>query len=106
MTAVIEARGLTKPYGRHPALTNCTLDVPPGRVVGLVGPNGAGKTTLLQLAVGMLRPSAGTITVLGGTPASGTAQLARVGYVAQDTPTYAHLTVADHLRLGRHLNPP
>jgi ABC-2 type transport system ATP-binding protein len=105
MTAVIEARGLTKRYGRHPALTDCTLDVPPGHVVGLVGPNGAGKTTLLQLAVGMLRPTAGTIRVLGGEPASGPAQLARVGYVAQDTPTYAHLTVAEHLRLGRHLNP-
>jgi ABC-2 type transport system ATP-binding protein len=105
MTAVIEARGLTKQYGRHPALTDCTLDVPPGHVVGLVGPNGAGKTTLLQLAVGMLRPTAGTIRVLGGEPASGPAQLARVGYVAQDTPTYAHLTVAEHLSLGRHLNP-
>jgi ABC-2 type transport system ATP-binding protein len=105
MNPVIEARGLTKRYGRHPALTDCTLDVPPGHVVGLVGPNGAGKTTLLQLAVGMLRPTAGTIRVLGGVPASGAAQLAKVGYVAQDTPTYAHLTVADHLRLGRHLNP-
>jgi ABC-2 type transport system ATP-binding protein len=104
MTPVIEARGLTKHYGRHPALTDCTLDIPPGHVVGLVGPNGAGKTTLLQLAVGMLRPTAGTIRVLGGEPASGPAQLAKVGYVAQDTPTYAHLSVAEHLRLGRHLN--
>jgi ABC-2 type transport system ATP-binding protein len=105
MTAVLEARGLTKLYGRHRALSDCTLDIPPGRVVGLVGPNGAGKTTLLQLAVGMLAPTAGTITVLGGRPASGAEQLAKVGFVAQDTPTYANLTVADHLRLGRHLNP-
>jgi ABC-2 type transport system ATP-binding protein len=105
MTAALQARGLTKRYGRHPALTDCTLDVPSGRVVGLVGPNGAGKTTLLQLAVGMLRPTAGTIEVLGGRPASGPAQLAKVGYVAQDTPTYANLSVADHLRLGAQLNP-
>ena len=53
----------------------------------------------------MLAPTTGTITVLGGTPASGPRQLARVGYVAQDTPTYAGLSVEDHLRLGRHLNP-
>jgi ABC-2 type transport system ATP-binding protein len=105
MTAVLQARGLTKLYGRHRALSDCTLDIPPGRVVGLVGPNGAGKTTLLQLAVGMLMPTAGHIEVLGGRPASGPGQLAKVGFVAQDTPTYAGLTVADHLRFGAHLNP-
>jgi ABC-2 type transport system ATP-binding protein len=105
MTAALQARGLTKRYGRQTALSDCTLDIPSGRVVGLVGPNGAGKTTLLQLAVGMLRPTAGSIEVLGGRPAAGPDQLAKVGYVAQDTPTYANLTVAEHLRLGAHLNP-
>jgi ABC-2 type transport system ATP-binding protein len=105
MTAVIKARGLGKSYGRNWALSDCTLDVPVGRVVGLVGPNGAGKTTLLHLAVGLLAPSAGTIEVLGGRPAAGPAQLARVGFVAQDTPTYAGLSVEDHLRLGARLNP-
>ncbi len=105
MTAVLEARGLTKRYGRRFGLSDCTLRVPAGRVVGLVGPNGAGKTTLLQLAVGLLAPTRGTIEVLGSRPASGPNQLARVGFVAQDVPTYAGLTVADHLRLGAHLNP-
>src|SRR5439155_1562526 len=47
----------------------------------------------------------GTIEVLGGLPAASPAQLARVGFVAQDAPTYAGLSVADHLRLGAHLNP-
>ncbi|MEV0716183.1 ABC transporter ATP-binding protein [Asanoa sp. NPDC050611] len=103
MSAVLEAKGLTKRYGRRTALADCTLDVPPGRVVGLVGPNGAGKTTLLQLAVGMLTPTRGTITILGDRP--GPAQLAKVGFVAQDAPTYANLTVDDHLRFGRHTNP-
>jgi ABC-2 type transport system ATP-binding protein len=79
--------------------------VPSGRVVGLVGPNGAGKTTLLQLAVGLLAPSAGDISVLGGRPDDGAAQLSRVGFVAQDSPTYAGLSIADHLRLGAGLNP-
>lgn len=105
MTAVLEARGLGKRYRRRWALTDCTLSIPAGHVVGLVGPNGAGKTTLLQLTTGLLAPTTGTIEVLGGQPASSPAQLARVGFVAQDTPTYAGLSVADHLRLGAHLNP-
>jgi ABC-2 type transport system ATP-binding protein len=105
MTAAIEASGLGKQYGRRWALSDCTLTVPAGHVAGLVGPNGAGKTTLINLATGMLAPTTGSITVLGGAPASGPEQLARVGYVAQDTPTYAGLSVDDHLRLGAHLNP-
>jgi ABC-2 type transport system ATP-binding protein len=105
VTAILEARGLGKRYHRRWALSDCTLEIPAGQVVGIVGPNGAGKTTLLHLAVGLLQPTAGTIEVLGGRPAAGPAQLARVGFVAQDTPTYSGLTVADHLRLGAHLNP-
>jgi ABC-2 type transport system ATP-binding protein len=105
MTAVLEARGLTKRYGRRPALSDCTLSIPPGHVVGLVGPNGAGKTTLLQIAVGMLSATSGSIEVVGSEPAAGAAQLAKVGYVAQDTPTYAGLSIADHLRFGAHTNP-
>jgi len=102
---VLVAEGLTKRYGRREALSGCTLAIPPGRVVGLVGPNGAGKTTLLHLAVGLLKPTAGRIEVLGAAPASGPEQLARVGFVAQDTPTYAGLSIADHLRFGAHTNP-
>jgi ABC-2 type transport system ATP-binding protein len=105
VTAGLRARGLGKRYRRRWALTDCTLDVPSGRVVGLIGPNGAGKSTLLNLAVGVLTPTSGTIEVLGGRPASGAEQLAKVGYVAQDTPTYAGLSVADHMRLGARLNP-
>jgi ABC-2 type transport system ATP-binding protein len=105
MTAVLESQGLGKRYRQRWALTDCTLTIPAGHVVGLVGPNGAGKTTLLNLASGMLAPTSGTIEVLGGQPASSAAQLARVGFVAQDTPTYAGLTVADHLKLGDRMNP-
>jgi ABC-2 type transport system ATP-binding protein len=105
MTAVIEAGGLGKRYRRLWALSDCTLSVPAGHVVGLVGPNGAGKTTLLGLATGMLAPTTGTIEVLGGRPAAGPGQLARVGYLAQDAPVYTGLSVAAHLRLGAHLNP-
>ncbi|GAB7187050.1 ABC transporter ATP-binding protein [Kitasatospora sp. Ki12] len=104
-TPVLEAEGLTKRYGSRTALGDCTLSVPPGHVVGLVGPNGAGKSTLLNLACGQLTPSAGTIRVLGERPGSGPHQLAQVGFVAQDTPVYAALSVADHLRFGAKMNP-
>jgi ABC-2 type transport system ATP-binding protein len=93
---------LGKKYGRRWALADCDLEVPAGHVVGLVGPNGAGKSTLLNLAVGMITPSAGSVEVLSA-PAG--TQQAKVGYVAQDTPTYSRLSVADHLRLGSRLNP-
>jgi ABC-2 type transport system ATP-binding protein len=105
VSAVIETEGLGKRYRKRWALSDCTLSIPAGHVVGLVGPNGAGKTTLMNLATGMLVPSAGTIKVLGNRPAAGPTQLARVGYLAQDAPLYAGLSVGDHLRLGAHLNP-
>jgi ABC-2 type transport system ATP-binding protein len=104
MTTAIETRGLGKRYGRRWALAGCTLAVPAGRVTGLVGPNGAGKTTLLQLAAGLLDPTSGAIRVLGERPGGTPAQLARVGFVAQETPVYAGLSVAGHLRMGVWLN--
>ncbi|MDP9219533.1 MAG: ABC transporter ATP-binding protein [Actinomycetota bacterium] len=105
MTAIIAADGLGKRYRQRWALRDCTFEVPPRRVVGLVGPNGAGKTTLLHIAVGLLEPSAGRISVLGGRPAESAEQRGRVGFVAQQNPLYSSLTVADHLRLGAWLNP-
>ncbi|MFD8498792.1 ABC transporter ATP-binding protein [Amycolatopsis sp. NPDC059657] len=105
MTAVLRADGLGKKYRKRWALTGCSLEIPQGHVTGLVGPNGAGKSTLLNLAAGMLTPSAGTIEVCGGRPGNGPAQLAKVGFVAQGAPTYAGLTIADHLTLGAKLNP-
>jgi ABC-2 type transport system ATP-binding protein len=105
MTDALATSGLSKRYGQRQALAGCTLSIPAGHIVGLVGPNGAGKTTLLNLAVGMLAPTSGTIEVLGGRPASGPAQLAKVGFVAQDAPVHARFSILDHLRFGAHLNP-
>ena len=103
---VVSADGLGRRFRRRGwALADVTLDLPAAGVVGLVGPNGAGKSTLLGLIAGTLAPTAGTITVCGGRPGSGAAQLAKVGFVAQDAPVYANLTVADHLALGARLNP-
>jgi ABC-2 type transport system ATP-binding protein len=103
VSAVLETSGLGRKYGRHWALRDCTLAIPAGRVVGLVGPNGAGKSTLLHLAVGLLTPTSGTIRVFGQRPGA-PAQLSRTGFVAQDTPIYARLSVADHLRAAAWLN--
>ena len=89
----IEANGLGKRYRRRWALADCTLTVPAGQAVGLVGPNGAGKTTFLELAVGLLRPTTGTIRVRQ-----------RAAFVAQGAPVYADLSVADHLRMGQGLS--
>lgn len=105
MSNALATGGLGRRYGRKWALSGCTLEVPAGRVAGLVGPNGAGKTTLLQLAVGLIEPSAGSIVVFGEEVGGTSSQLARVGFVAQETPLYPSLSVGDHLRLGDKLNP-
>ena len=101
---VIEASGLGKRYGGTWALRECSLAIPAGHVAALVGPNGAGKTTLLNLAVGLAAPSAGGVTVLGGLPAGSPAALDGIAFVAQDTPVYRNLSVADMLHLTRSLN--
>ncbi|MGH3255716.1 MAG: ABC transporter ATP-binding protein [Streptosporangiaceae bacterium] len=100
----IETNGLGKRYGTSWALRDCTLTIPAGHVVALVGPNGAGKTTLLNLAVGLAEPSAGSVTVLGGHPAGSPAALDGIAFVAQDTPMYKNLSVAEMLHLTRNLN--
>ena len=105
MTAVLEATDLGKRYRRKWALSDCTLSIPQGHVVGLVGTNGSGKSTLLNLAAGLLAPSAGRLDVLGGTPARDATALGRVGFVAQEPPVYSAFSVRDHLRFGAHLNP-
>ncbi len=101
---VVKASGLGKRYGRTWALRECTLEIPAGRVAALVGPNGAGKSTLLNLAVGLTGPSAGAVTVLGGRAAGSPAALDGIAFVAQDTPLYKTLPVADMIYLTRRLN--
>ena len=101
---VVEASGLGKRYGGTWALRECSLAIPAGHVAALVGPNGAGKTTLLNLTVGLVAPSAGSVTVLGGRSAGSLAALDGIAFVAQDTPLYKNLSAADMLHLTRNLN--
>jgi ABC-2 type transport system ATP-binding protein len=105
VTAALETTRLGKRYKRSWALRDCSLRLPAGRVAGLVGPNGAGKTTLLHLAVGLLRPSEGSVRVLGESPSENPGLLARVGFVAQDTPLYPGFTADGLIAMGCHLNP-
>jgi len=94
MSAALETSALTKRYRAAVALDECDLTIPSRRVVGLVGPNGAGKTTLMHLAVGLLTPTSGTITVGGHSPATDLAQiLSRVGFLGQDRPLFEGFTV-------------
>ena len=106
MTAALETQGLGRCYGSQWALRDCTLEIPRGSVTALVGPNGAGKTTLLRMAVGLTRPSAGSVHVLGLDPHDDAAEaLPRIGFLAQEHPLYGGFTIAEMLRAGRELNP-
>ena len=102
MNHAVVADGLTKRYGRTVALDRCSFAIPAHTIVALVGPNGAGKSTLLHCATGLVHPTEGTITVLGG-PA-GDRTLPRVGFVAQDAPLYRDFTAGELLTMGDKLN--
>jgi ABC-2 type transport system ATP-binding protein len=106
MSAAVRAASLGKRYGSTWALRDCSLEIPAGSVTALVGPNGAGKTTLLQLAIGLIRPTAGEVRVLDCEPRDDAAALLpQVGFVAQDHPLHRNFTVGETLKLGRCLNP-
>nr|BBH87898.1 ABC transporter ATP-binding protein [Thermosporothrix sp. COM3] len=101
----LHAQQLGKRYGAHWALRNCNIQLPRGCIAGLVGNNGAGKTTLLHLAAGLLRPSTGSIEMLG-TPSHNMAMLLpHIGFVAQECSLYRQFTVSETLIAGRKLNP-
>jgi len=99
----LEASGLSKRYGKHWALENCSFELPAGSIAGLVGPNGAGKTTLLHIAVGLLEQTRGSMRILGEQPGD-RGVLSRVGFVAQDSPLYKGFSVEEMLRFGAHTN--
>ncbi|MDR0285719.1 MAG: ABC transporter ATP-binding protein, partial [Propionibacteriaceae bacterium] len=97
MDTLVAVRGVRKSYGRDEVLHGIDLDVPAGRITGLLGPSGHGKTTLVNLIVGALRATAGTITVLGeAAPPNKTKP--QIGYMPQSDALYEDLTGVQNLR--------
>ncbi len=104
MTAVIEARGLSKSYHTTPALEDVSFTVGPGRIVGLIGPNGAGKTTALKAILGLTRFQ-GDLRVLGLDPRSSRDELMReVSFIADVAvlPRWLRVSQALELVAGVH----
>ena len=102
---VLEARGLTKHYGKFVAVENLNLTVRQGEVFGLLGPNGAGKTTSILMFLGLTEPTAGTVRVLGLDPARQPLQVkARVGYLPDQVGFYDGLTARENLNYIAKLN--
>ena len=68
MEAILQLHNLNKSYASFPALKNVTLELEPGRIMGILGPNGSGKTTLIKIVAGILQPSGGEVSVCGMAP--------------------------------------
>jgi ABC-type multidrug transport system ATPase subunit len=97
--AVVQTHGLTKHYGTGiVAVDRLDLTVRRGEVYGFLGPNGAGKTTTLRMLLGLIRPTSGSATVVGGAPGS-PASLTRVGAIVETPAFYPYLSGYDNLRL-------
>ncbi len=97
-TLALDINDLVKDYGATRAVDHVTLALEPGEVVGFLGPNGAGKSTTLRLSLGLLRPTSGTVQILGYRAGSDEAR-AHVAYVAGDVSLWPQLTGADTLTL-------
>ena len=90
MNAALEAEGLVKRYGARTAVEGLSFQVPRGSIYGVLGPNGAGKSTTLRMLVGVLTPTAGRVTVLGGPPTLQT--MRRVGYLPEERGLYRSMS--------------
>ncbi len=97
-SSLVETRGLTKRYGSLTAVSDLNLNVRRGEVYGFLGPNGAGKTTTLRMLLGLIRPSSGDATVIGGSPGTPDS-LERVGALVESPAFYPYLSGRDNLRV-------
>jgi ABC-2 type transport system ATP-binding protein len=93
MTALIEARGLTKSFGTLRAVDGISLEVPRGQVLGFLGPNGAGKSTTMRLITGFLEPDAGSASIAGFDVQEHAREAKQhLGYLPEGAPLYAEMT--------------
>lgn len=103
----VATRGLVKRYGKRPAVASLDMSVPTGKVYGFLGPNGSGKTTTLRMLVGLIRPDAGTMTLLGEPYTwRDRRRLFRVGALIETPSFYPYLSGRDNLRVLAAAGPP
>jgi ABC-2 type transport system ATP-binding protein len=98
----IEARNLSKLYGRRFAVEDASFTIQPGELVGFLGPNGAGKTTTLRMLAGLIRPTSGEGFILGERVPG--AQLRRIGTMIEEPSFYPYLSGRDNLRHAARLH--
>jgi ABC-2 type transport system ATP-binding protein len=104
MPAAIETRGFTKRYGDILAVDSLDLRVESGEVYSFLGLNGAGKTTTIRALLGMIRPSRGTVSLLGrAVGPDGDGPWRRVGHLVERPAAYPELTVRENLEIARRL---
>ena len=101
--ATVELDDVSKWFGQKVAVSNLTCSFGPG-VTGLLGPNGAGKTTLLRMLTGLIRPSQGSVRVLGVWPRTSPSVYASVGLVPEEAAVYPGLTARDYVRYAATLS--
>jgi ABC-2 type transport system ATP-binding protein len=104
MDYAIETTALSKFFGEVCAVDSVTLRVRPGEIYGFLGLNGAGKTTTIRALLGMIRPSAGSVKVLGqAVGPQGRGPWRRVGHLVEMPAAYPELTVTENLDVARRL---
>jgi ABC-2 type transport system ATP-binding protein len=100
--SVIQARGLTRYFGRKCAVDSVTFDVPRGSVFAFIGRNGAGKTTTIRMILGLLEPTRGSASILGHESAALPPEArARIGYMAEGHPVYGWMRVGQYAGFQR-----
>ncbi|MET0459234.1 MAG: ATP-binding cassette domain-containing protein [Ilumatobacteraceae bacterium] len=99
MTSALSVTGLTKRYGDRTVVDHLDIEVPRGVVAGFVGPNGAGKTTTMAMLLGLVRPSAGTGTVLGSSIEDPAVYLPHVGALIETPAFYPALSGVQNMRV-------
>jgi len=105
MDLAIETNGLSKSYGEVRAVDSVSLRVRRGEIYGFLGLNGAGKTTTIRALLGMIRPSAGAVKVLGrAVGPNGRGPWSEVGHLVESPAAYPELTVRENLEIARRLH--
>lgn len=96
MNSVVEIRGVSRRFGDVMAVDNLTLSLGAGEIMGFLGANGAGKTTTIKMLLGLIRPTSGTVSVLGGDPSDAKVR-AKIGYMPEIAYYYPYLNARELL---------